>query len=46
MFFICHICYNIKTTMLNKGGLKMKVVKEAISSPYLDYGIDEDIVIH
>lgn len=24
----------------------MKVVKEAISSPYLEYGIDEDIVIH
>lgn len=24
----------------------MKVVREAISSPYLDYGIDEDIVIH
>ncbi|EPZ54849.1 hypothetical protein H477_3990 [[Clostridium] sordellii ATCC 9714] len=24
----------------------MKVVKEAISSKYLNYGIDEDIVIH
>lgn len=24
----------------------MKVVKEAISSPYLEYGVDEDIVIH